>query len=485
MTSKKKGSKAAKKTAKTSKTAKAPKKPKKPKGSGSGASGDGKLRVRMYRVGFGDFFLVSVPSANGPRHILIDCGVHLGDLKAISDGVADMAKETGGELSLIIVTHRHADHISGFAKCASQFRDFSVDTVWMSWWDDPSDSQAVAFQANLTALAAGMQARLALRAAADPRAAQALDMVRNITGEGFSAAGGGGSALAGNAAALAMLRGAGDPTYSFKTKPRTRYYKAGDAPELPQDLVNAGLVAQVLGPPTDPNLVAQMSNSVEQYLRLTEEGSQRRALRPFDDRWNAPGSRYPKSAFSPDTPEALRNLLVEVQPDTLLAAAAKADNTINNQSLVVHFTFGGRSLLFVGDAQWGNWERFLWGKQVTAPQTTKLLPDSLAILDGLDFYKVGHHGSTNATPIAAVDALGGNCVAMCSTEPGQYGSLQNNSEVPRGVLLDALRKKTKNRLVRSDQVPAGTQKSVLAPLSGALPANFSTPGKLYIDYTFP
>ena len=38
------------------------------------------------------------------------------------------------------------------------------------------------------------------------------------------------------------------------------------------------------------------------------------------------------------------------------------------------------------------------------------------VLGHLDFYKVGHHGSTNATPIAAVEAMGEDFVSMCSTQ---------------------------------------------------------------------
>src|ERR1700692_4311798 len=45
-------------------------------GSAAGAGSPSGLRVRMYRVGFGDFFLVSVPVKAGFKHILIDCGVH-------------------------------------------------------------------------------------------------------------------------------------------------------------------------------------------------------------------------------------------------------------------------------------------------------------------------------------------------------------------------------------------------------------------------
>ena len=47
----------------------------------------------MYRVGFGDFFLLTVPSDDGPQHILIDCGVtpgktKKGDIGTIKDAVA-------------------------------------------------------------------------------------------------------------------------------------------------------------------------------------------------------------------------------------------------------------------------------------------------------------------------------------------------------------------------------------------------------------
>lgn len=32
--------------------------------------------VRMYNVGFGDCFLLTLPTAPGPRRMLIDCGTH-------------------------------------------------------------------------------------------------------------------------------------------------------------------------------------------------------------------------------------------------------------------------------------------------------------------------------------------------------------------------------------------------------------------------
>src|SRR5271163_922661 len=98
-------------------------------GQGNAGAPAGNIRVRMYRVGFGDFFLLTVPGKNGPAHILIDCGVHAANIGTIEQCVEDMAKETGRNLALVILTHYHADHMSGFATCSGDFAQFSVGAV--------------------------------------------------------------------------------------------------------------------------------------------------------------------------------------------------------------------------------------------------------------------------------------------------------------------------------------------------------------------
>jgi beta-lactamase superfamily II metal-dependent hydrolase len=436
-------------------------------------------KVRMYRVGFGDLFLLTVPSADGPCHVLVDCGVHAGNIGTLRTAVDDLAEATGRHLSLIVVTHRHADHLSGFATCAAQFAQFQVDAVWMSWWDDPADPQARTFQAALTSFAQQTAAPLALRAArpGEPAAAeavaQALRMVRNVTGLDGAVAG---AAAGGNEAALALLRGvpAGGPR--FRNVPVRRYYKAGDEPELPADLAAAGVRATILGPPIDPALISQMSSAAQEYVALASEATATTIPLPFPARWRLERA---DAARVRARDGQLVELVRSVQPDAVLEAARRADNTLNNQSLVILFSVAGRKLLFVGDAQWGSWESFLYGgaAQVGA---TQLLPRSAEILSSLDFYKVGHHGSTNATPIAAVEALRKGCAAMCSTEPGCYGSTSKGTEVPRGALLSALMARTDGRLVRSDQIPAGDA-AATEGLPAALPAAF-TKGDLWIEW---
>ena len=451
----KKTKKARKPVAKTAKTARQKLAP----GAGSSSVNVKGLRVRMYRVGFGDFFLLSVPSAKGAKHILIDCGVHAVDLNSIGEAVAQMAEECGKHLSLVIMTHRHADHISGFAKCADVFKQITVDRVWMPWFENPDDGAAKKIQANLTALAGQVSQRLAASGESDPQFAA---MVENITG-GAAAAGG-----SSNQQALDVLHG------GFANKVTPDYYKAGDTAILPQDLVDAGLSAKILGPPGDTQLIQQMTNTSDQYLAsaMQDDGGIAKTFPPAFRRNTYPGHAF--KFFAADKVEAM---IKGVQPDVLAARAQAADKTLNNQSLVILFSFAGKNLLFVGDAQWGNWENFLYGGAFGTSGHTKMTDEAAQILKSIDFYKVGHHGSRNATPkdaVAAMMRLG--CACMCSTQIKAY------NEVPREPLMQALIAQMKGKLARSDQVAVKSQGPNAA--AGPLPPAFATPKELYIDYDF-
>ena len=462
----------------------------------------GILRVRMYRIGFGDFFLLTVPTASGqPEHVLIDCGVHACDIGSIGDCVQDLVKETGSRLALVIATHYHADHLSGFASQYEGFAQFEVGAVWITNRLDPSNKEAVNFQATLSSVADELKLRLGARLAAgeeDLATRQAFDKAQNAIGVELDAVGGS------NKRALQLL------TSGFKNKPPVYYYQGGDDPVLP-DVLKGAITARILGPsPKDSGgTYAATDNRAEQYLTVAaNEGlSAAEALRPFEKvDWTARALDYPASVFREygsekeiqaemsGKPADLERVLQAVQPDVLAATADLLDGTLNNQSLVILFTCRGKKLLFVGDAQWGNWEYWLYGKAVTG-QDPGISSTAKDILGSIDFYKVGHHGSTNATPIPAVGAMSEKCVAMCSTETAYglqrktkpvYGNPKSGTEVPRTKLMDALEARTKNKLVRSDWIAAGDAPASLEAQQELpkLPANF-TPGDRYIDYVFP
>jgi len=472
-----------------------PAKPPKSRGAG-GAKGKvkGLLRVRMYRIGFGDFFLVTVPTPTGPAHILIDCGVHAGNIGTMDDCVKDLVNETGGKLALVIATHFHADHLSGFASNYDDFAKFEVGAVWITNRLDPKNAGAAKFHAQLTSLANQLRLRLGARDQTDLDTAQALFKMQNALGIQL------GAAEAGNTKALRLL------TEGFKNKPPVYYYQGGDDPELPKALKGA-ITAQLLAPaPKDSGgEFSGTDNKKEQYLAAaSDEGlPDTETFSPFEKEWPATANDYPPAAFRAyrtqeqidrrdnGSPAALEAVIKDAQPDTMLAVADALDGTLNNQSLVVLFTCQGKKLLFVGDAQWGNWSYWLYGKKVTGadPGITQNAKD---ILGSIDFYKVGHHGSTNANPIPAVAAINQDCVAMCSTETGYpgkkrpYGNPKKGTEVPRTTLMEAIEKQIGDKLVRSDWIPAGNspQSPEAKGELDKLPQNFST-GDLYVDYIFP
>jgi len=466
------------------------------------------LRVRMYRVGFGDFFLVTVPSDDGPQHILIDCGVtpgttHKGDIGTIRDAVADMAEETQRRLALIIVTHRHMDHIIGFSRCADAFRQFAVEAIWMPYWESEYDEQAVKMQAELTSVALDVQTHLALSARDDHETEDMLAMLHNATGVdpsdltlGITGAKPKGKGGGSNAASLALLK------TGFGVAPQ--YYAKGDVPKLPASLANSGLLAEILGPPPADALtfmkLKDLKKGVGQYLGVDGNAAAGKTFDPFGASWRATAEDYPPSAFREWAPRvqgvlpdfsvrhnaALEAAIQAAQPNVLLTAVKALDGFLNNQSLVVLFTFAGKKLLFVGDAQAGNWEYWMYGGTPTkAPSIDDIAAQGKQILSHLDFYKVGHHGSTNATPITAVDTMGGEFVSMCSTQEGTFGSRANASEVPRDPLMGALAKKS--AVVRSDDVAVTIGDG--APAGSEAPAQLPTPargrfvvGPIYIDY---
>src|ERR1051325_2512819 len=84
-----------------------------------------KLNIRAYQVGFGDWFLLTFyyPKAKQPadkeRYVLIDFG-STGMPKGVKADeqmmkvAKDIEAQCKGKLHLVVATHRHKDHISGF-----------------------------------------------------------------------------------------------------------------------------------------------------------------------------------------------------------------------------------------------------------------------------------------------------------------------------------------------------------------------------------
>src|SRR5713226_6075464 len=92
------------------------------------------ITIRMYRQGLGDCFLISFPDKASTFHMLIDCGVVLGTpdpATIMKQVVDDISRVTGGVIDLLVVTHEHWDHVSGFTQVRDQFDKLNIKQVWV------------------------------------------------------------------------------------------------------------------------------------------------------------------------------------------------------------------------------------------------------------------------------------------------------------------------------------------------------------------
>ncbi len=101
-----------------------------------------KLRVRAYNVGFGDCILLSWDEADRMHHAWVDFGTLSTDTvinyQAIVD---DVVATTGGHIDLLMVTHRHLDHLGGFSSMWPQLHDkLQIDRIWHAWVTAAVDS---------------------------------------------------------------------------------------------------------------------------------------------------------------------------------------------------------------------------------------------------------------------------------------------------------------------------------------------------------
>lgn len=416
-----------------------------------------KIRIRMYRIGFGDCFLLSLPVKNGKSaarqsHILIDCGVHAqGDIHTMEKVVDNIAEVTGRRLEIIIATHAHQDHISGFGKFKDAFAKFKVGEVWLPWTWDEDNEKALKLQERQAALTEKLDQHFqALGASPDPKSLNpnALNAATNLRG---------------NQDAIKSLKeGFGGE------KVKVQYLKAGDKLKYRDDFI-PGLSVRILGPPQSEEFLAQMNPPKGQgYLRLGPNGEPEpvNPIQPFGDRWRW---KVDRTNVDLSLQEEDEKKLQGQSGSSIDDIAFALDQARNNESLVTLFTFNNKNLLFPGDAQYGNWRWWIENERTSSD-----------ILAKINFFKIAHHGSHNATPKAALEKMAdGEFAAMVSTQSEPWKS------IPRVPLMSRLNEKTKKKIVRSDWLsvegaPKPLPKTV-PTLPSKLPEGFSK-GDLWFDY---
>jgi len=450
-----------------------------------------KLRVRMYRQGLGDCFLLTFNPGGEEKHILIDCGT-LGskytDVK-LPDVIADIDKTTNGHLHLVVATHQHQDHLSGFGKVADQFgaKDKKIDHVWMAWTENPKDPFAKKLTKARDDMAIAVTAAAqALRATGgNNQMAADVESLLGFFGETevvMPAVGqlGGATFLAAATKSIDAVRGlAKQPEYRIPGEP------AIELDWLP------GFRFFVLGPPRNLDAIHDTGEhgSSELYAltaltraALQQMGAARKtkaddstAEAPFDTRFRlAKNDLRIADAFGAtylDRSEAWRS----IDTDWLNSAsnlAIQLDKFTNNTSLVlaIERVADGKVLLFPGDAQEGNWlswhdPSIKW--EVTGTDGKKAAVTAKDLLARTVFYKVGHHSSHNATAKGKGLELMTSQSELTAFIPVDRQVALGRSpagtwKMPARQLYRSLMEKCQGRVVRSDvgwaaNVKAGTR----------------------------
>ncbi len=425
------------------------------------------VTIRTYDVGFGDCFLLSFKyDADNYRHVLIDCGSQASkkspkiSLQAAAQSIKAL---TGGKLHVVVATHRHQDHISGFGMegVGSLIEAMAPDAVLQPWTEDPDipeDADAPPLNGRGSAQRKGMAAHrqtlasmnaLAESLFADPKS-RFLKSLRSDSAETADQLRFTGSNNIKNRKAVDALQ-------RMSADGKGRYLHAGQNPKLGRIL--PGVKVEVLGPPTvvqHARVRKQTSRHKDEFWHLSAACASGTAAGadPFAGRKPAKPSKIPQEAMW------FTHRLSRLHTDSMLGIVRQLDRAMNNTSLILLFTVGDKAFLFPGDAQLENWEYAM------------SQPKVMAKLAQVDVYKVGHHGSLNATPKSVwaklVDSDGTTrpkkqLTTLLSTMHGKHGHDHARTEVPRRTLLAAL--KSKSRLINTEDFEDELYQEVVVPLS--------------------
>jgi beta-lactamase superfamily II metal-dependent hydrolase len=415
-----------------------------------------RVTLRAYNVGFGDCFLLTFHYAEQDRHVLIDFGSTAKPKNAepefmttIAEDIRKQCTENGrGRLVAVVATHRHRDHISGFATgedgTGRIIRALEPDLVMQPWTEDP--------EAKPDAVSASGEPAAGRRGLAELRR-QYLNSLQDM-----------------HAVSAAVCRVAQDKNAPLATKQREQLRFLGDD-NLPnrsavRNLMTMGKKAEylhcgsktrlnrllpgvtvhVLGPPD----LTQSESIRRQRKTDQDEFWHLKGFAQFQAYWKAQAlaggrARETTQLFAgaarrsgEDAPPHTRwftNRLDTIRGSQLLELVRSLDRAMNNTSLILLFQIGDFAMLFPGDAQIENWSFALRQEKYQK------------LLAGVSVYKVGHHGSLNATPRTLWNLFQhkdrdehahGRLQSVMSTKSGKHGSVPSRTEVPRRSLVAAL-----------------------------------------------
>jgi hypothetical protein len=481
-------------------------KPKKAGGNNASATNNRKVRIRTYRHGLGDCHLLSFTKPDGsPFHMLIDCGVVdvTPNPETLMTGVAqNIASETGGLLDVVVATHQHTDHLSGFRQARDEFSPMKIKELWFAWTEDKGNPLGKKIKNELVKkLKVARAAHAALQANGSDRALAAAERIKGVLD------------FFGPAAAGDNTQAILDELHARK-EATEKYFDPGTVFNLP-GVPNVRVY--VLGPPTkaaDLKITNPRKSKKEGYevaLAASADGlaaalgaGDAEEGLPFDKRYRLSVAAakhkvfFQTNYFNPD-PERKKNPdWRRIDTDWLEMGeqlALALNDFTNNTSLALAFEFIDTKevLLLPGDAQigsWLTWHDLTW--EVKDPDGSKHDVTIGDLLTNTVFYKASHHASHNGTLSGLGEKQTGleqmlhrDLVSVVPVDRAMSKKKHWDRTLPWEPLLKRLREKTRGRLILTDTNETPPNPAKLDGLSLAEQKRFAqqvTVGPKFVDY---
>jgi beta-lactamase superfamily II metal-dependent hydrolase len=413
--------------------------------------------------------------------MLIDFGMHhntedkVDKLKNIA---RKLKKATGGEIHLLVVTHEHTDHIDGFKRANEIFSGIKVKNVWMGWTENYDDPEVKKLDKIKSLYIRALNIAATKLVHEKPKLAEIIQSVLRFSideDNDFSE----------HANLNAYDPSTDKPNNNRETMEwlkhhggNLKYCTPGGAP-LQCDGIE-GINFYVMGPPTLEKKgrlkksAPSKSRKKETYLSdeisdghlkfaidviRAENGDNDPAIanifgtdvkeeRPFAERYTLENHKPNIKARYHNRNNDWRKI-DDIWLDMASSLAIKLDTHTNNSSLVLAIELGenGKVLLFPGDAQVGNW--LGWGDLTWKVGEREIKRDNL--LERTVLYKVGHHGSHNATlKKEGLEKMTHPELAAMIPVDHEFAKEQH-WKIPYKKLLSRLKTKCRKRVLRSDE----------------------------------